>query len=414
MLLVGLSICVTVIVLNIHFRSSSTQKMSNWMRIVFLKFLPKILFMKRPDYQYANCEYFNQTNHSFNDYYGFSSVNQPNSDKSNKKKSSSFKNESKDKKTKEESFKNLKKSKQNSKQRQSTQLNSNKLNKENSIKDNKSISNQKSPFRNLSKNNQVVPLNSSINSINVAKLNNSIYSLDNNLDYQSNLIQNLTNKLNQEQDIKISSQSIQSLEGKEDEDDFLNDCNNNCCSNDEQMEYQLNRSDLESDNLDNLDLRPMYESNKSISTNYYSRSADNCSLCYKNQQVQRQHSDNFIACKHRRILSKFRNQFTNSIDQTLLNQTIMNQHQNLDQTSANKSPIFNNLSDYKRRNYRERKLQNESPINKDEKIFLDALHRIEVNPQIMRAMKNVYFLAEHTRKLQQEEEVSFFVSKNYY
>ena len=58
MILVGLSICATVIVLNIHFRSGSTHKMSKTMRLIFLQILPKLLLMKRPDYQYANGAYF--------------------------------------------------------------------------------------------------------------------------------------------------------------------------------------------------------------------------------------------------------------------------------------------------------------------------------------------------------------------
>lgn len=61
MILVGLSICATVIVLNIHFRSASTHKMSKTMRLIFLQALPKLLMMKRPDYQYANGAYFEST-----------------------------------------------------------------------------------------------------------------------------------------------------------------------------------------------------------------------------------------------------------------------------------------------------------------------------------------------------------------
>ena len=48
MILVTLSILVTVIVLNVHFRSPSTHSMPNWVRHVFLCILPKILLMREP------------------------------------------------------------------------------------------------------------------------------------------------------------------------------------------------------------------------------------------------------------------------------------------------------------------------------------------------------------------------------
>jgi hypothetical protein len=44
------SICVTVIVLNIHFRSPQTHTMSPWVRTIFINHLPKLLVMKRPMY----------------------------------------------------------------------------------------------------------------------------------------------------------------------------------------------------------------------------------------------------------------------------------------------------------------------------------------------------------------------------
>ena len=47
-LLVTLSILVTVVVLNVHFRAPSTHTMPHWARRVFLHVLPKLLFMKRP------------------------------------------------------------------------------------------------------------------------------------------------------------------------------------------------------------------------------------------------------------------------------------------------------------------------------------------------------------------------------
>ena len=48
MILVTLSIIVTVIVLNVHFRSPATHSMSPWVRRVFLSILPRLLLMRRP------------------------------------------------------------------------------------------------------------------------------------------------------------------------------------------------------------------------------------------------------------------------------------------------------------------------------------------------------------------------------
>lgn len=48
MVLVTLSVVVTVITLNVHFRSPNTHTMSPWMHNVFLRILPKFLNMERP------------------------------------------------------------------------------------------------------------------------------------------------------------------------------------------------------------------------------------------------------------------------------------------------------------------------------------------------------------------------------
>ncbi|KAM6463537.1 neuronal acetylcholine receptor subunit alpha-2 [Liasis olivaceus] len=48
MIFVTLSIVITVFVLNVHHRSPSTHKMPHWVQTVFLDFIPRWLFMKRP------------------------------------------------------------------------------------------------------------------------------------------------------------------------------------------------------------------------------------------------------------------------------------------------------------------------------------------------------------------------------
>ncbi|XP_002000167.2 acetylcholine receptor subunit alpha-like 2 [Drosophila mojavensis] len=48
MLLVGLSVVITIIILNIHYRKPSTHKMRPWIRSFFIKRLPKLLLMRVP------------------------------------------------------------------------------------------------------------------------------------------------------------------------------------------------------------------------------------------------------------------------------------------------------------------------------------------------------------------------------
>ncbi|VDO75070.1 unnamed protein product [Heligmosomoides polygyrus] len=48
MILVALSTVVSVVTVNFRFRSGSAHRMSPWIRLVFLNFLPKVLLMSRP------------------------------------------------------------------------------------------------------------------------------------------------------------------------------------------------------------------------------------------------------------------------------------------------------------------------------------------------------------------------------
>jgi nicotinic acetylcholine receptor len=49
MILVGLSVVITIIVLNVHYRKPSTHKMAPWVRKIFIRRLPKLLLMKVPE-----------------------------------------------------------------------------------------------------------------------------------------------------------------------------------------------------------------------------------------------------------------------------------------------------------------------------------------------------------------------------
>lgn len=52
---VTLSICITVVVINIHFRSPRTHTMPHWLRSFFIHRLPTYLGMSRPPVHYVRC-----------------------------------------------------------------------------------------------------------------------------------------------------------------------------------------------------------------------------------------------------------------------------------------------------------------------------------------------------------------------
>jgi len=54
MILDTFSICVTVVVLNVHFRSPQTHTMAPWVRRVFIHILPRLLVMRRPGHHSKN------------------------------------------------------------------------------------------------------------------------------------------------------------------------------------------------------------------------------------------------------------------------------------------------------------------------------------------------------------------------
>ncbi|XP_076763345.1 nicotinic acetylcholine receptor alpha2 isoform X1 [Xylocopa sonorina] len=49
MILVGLSVVITIVILNVHYRKPSTHKMAPWVRKIFIRRLPKLLLMRVPD-----------------------------------------------------------------------------------------------------------------------------------------------------------------------------------------------------------------------------------------------------------------------------------------------------------------------------------------------------------------------------
>ncbi|XP_055852776.1 acetylcholine receptor subunit alpha-like isoform X1 [Episyrphus balteatus] len=70
MILVSISICVTVVVLNVHFRSPQTHRMAPWVKRVFINFLPKFLFIKRPKYNFETSKLLLKDTHAcFYPYY---------------------------------------------------------------------------------------------------------------------------------------------------------------------------------------------------------------------------------------------------------------------------------------------------------------------------------------------------------
>ncbi|KAH7705025.1 Protein EAT-2 [Aphelenchoides avenae] len=54
MILLGSSVIFTLLVINVHFRSPKTHKMSPWVRTVFLEWMPWLLLMQRPGKQFSN------------------------------------------------------------------------------------------------------------------------------------------------------------------------------------------------------------------------------------------------------------------------------------------------------------------------------------------------------------------------
>ncbi|XP_059486825.1 acetylcholine receptor subunit alpha-like isoform X3 [Neocloeon triangulifer] len=60
MILVSISICVTVVVLNVHFRSPQTHRMAPWVKRVFIHILPRLLVMRRPQYQFELLHRYNR------------------------------------------------------------------------------------------------------------------------------------------------------------------------------------------------------------------------------------------------------------------------------------------------------------------------------------------------------------------
>ncbi|KHN73179.1 Acetylcholine receptor subunit alpha-type acr-16 [Toxocara canis] len=56
MLILGCSVMITVLIINLHFRTPRTHKMSDWMRSVFLEWMPWLLVMARPGQRFERPE----------------------------------------------------------------------------------------------------------------------------------------------------------------------------------------------------------------------------------------------------------------------------------------------------------------------------------------------------------------------
>ncbi|XP_070066922.1 acetylcholine receptor subunit alpha-like isoform X4 [Drosophila virilis] len=75
MILVSISICVTVVVLNVHFRSPQTHRMAPWVKRLFINFLPKFLFIKRPTYNFETSKLLLKDAHAcFYPYYSSTNI----------------------------------------------------------------------------------------------------------------------------------------------------------------------------------------------------------------------------------------------------------------------------------------------------------------------------------------------------
>lgn len=59
-----LTILITVIIINWNFRTPRTHRMANWIRVIFLRWLPRILLMRRPNFaqRFANKPHYSLTN----------------------------------------------------------------------------------------------------------------------------------------------------------------------------------------------------------------------------------------------------------------------------------------------------------------------------------------------------------------
>lgn len=80
-----LAICLTVFVINKNFRTPRTHQMPNWIRIVFLNYLPRLLLMTRPNHM----ERWQKPKQEISDQHSSSSIYQTNVTRSNHISSSS-------------------------------------------------------------------------------------------------------------------------------------------------------------------------------------------------------------------------------------------------------------------------------------------------------------------------------------